>query len=292
MRGVVLTAYMARNPGVPYADLAVLAASLIQRQIGPIAITLFTDSEARDHLRKHEYRFSTLFQEIIADDDPQPVNLRRFPGTDHTPTQFNNGTRSSLYHRVAYDEMILMDTDFLLYEDSLKQVWGSHHPIRINNKISSILYPESPVVSRLGDLTIPLYWATVGYYRRCAETDRFFALVDYARANYEWFSRVYRFSAHLYRNDYTFSIAAHLLGGQTGNCPSISTLPNEVLRFGWDNDRVIDFDSRGLWIAGDDHIKGMVPIHVQDQNIHVLNKPSLIPYLERMIAQEWDLLTR
>lgn len=292
MRGVVLTAYMAGNPLVPYADLAVLAASLIQRQIGPIPITLFADAEARERLRDHDYRFPKLFQEIIADDEPQTENLRRFPGTDHTPIQFNNATRSSLYHRVIYDEMILMDTDYLLYEDSLKQVWGSHHPIRINNKVSSILYPNSPSISRLGDLTIPLYWATVGYYRRCAETDRFFELVDYARANFEWFSHVYRYDARLFRNDYTFSIAAHLLGGQIGVCPSISSLPIDTLRFGWDNDQVIDFGPRGVWFEVDDHVQGTIPVQVHDQSIHVLNKPSLIPYLERMIAQEWDLLNR
>ena len=283
---------MSGNSVVPYADLAVLAASLIQRQIGPIPITLFADAEARGQLKRHDYRFDRLFQEIIADDDSQPENLRRFPGTDQTPIQFNNGTRSSLYRRVVYDEMILMDTDFLLYEDSLKQVWGSSHPIRINNKVSSILYPYDTTVSRLGDLTIPLYWATVGYYRRCRETDRFFEFVDYARANYTWFSHVYRYDPHLFRNDYTFSVAAHLLGGQTGQCPSISSLPNEVLRFGWDNDKVVDYNTRGVWMTGDDHTKGTVPICIRDQSIHVLNKPSLIPYLDRMIAQEWDLLSK
>jgi hypothetical protein len=233
-----------------------------------------------------------LFRDIVADDRPQAANLRQFPGPDPTQRQFNNGSRSSLYRRVEYDEMLLLDTDYLLYEDSLRQVWGSHHPIRINRKVAGVLYPDNPTISRLGGLTIPLYWATAGYYRRCTETDRFFALVDYARANYEWFSHVYRFDSRLFRNDYTFSIAVHLLGGQVGGCPSVSDLPIDVLRFGWDNDKVVDFDQRGIWLDANDHARGSTPVHLRDQTVHVMNKASLVPYLDRMIAQEWDLLTR
>jgi hypothetical protein len=288
MRGVVLAAYMNGNPTVPYADLAVLAASLIQRQIGPIPITLFTDSTARDMLVPHAYRFDRLFREIIADDRPQEPNLRQFPGTNQQPIQFNNRTRSSLYGRVDYDEMLLLDTDFLLYEDSLKQVWDSSHPIRINRYTTSIRYPNSPMLSRIGDLTIPLYWATAAYFRRSTEVDRFFRLVEYVTENYEWFGHVYRYDHRLFRNDYTFSIAVHLLGGQIGGSTSVSDLPDHVLRFAWDDDRVVDFNPRGLWFNAQNHQRKFDLIPVMDQSVHVLNKPSLGQFVSRMIEQEWE----
>ncbi len=290
MRGVVITAYMNGNTQIPYAELAILSACMIQRRLGPIPITLFADAEARERLSQHSFRFSRLFREIIDDDAAQTKNLRQFPGTNCSLIQFNNSTRAQLYGRVEYDEMLIIDTDYLLYEDSLSQVWNGAWPIRINRRTASIRYPMNASESRLGDLTIPLYWATAAYFRRCAETDRFFRLVEYAQENYEWFSHVYRYDHRLFRNDYTYSIAAHLLGGQIGECPSIASLPNNTLRFAWDDDKAISFDDHGLWFASHDYQGKPEPIQIVDQNIHVLNKPSLIPFLGRMIHHEWGML--
>lgn len=278
MNTVVLGALMKNNPEIPYGKLAVVCAGLVRRCLGPIRVSLIADQEAIDSIPQH----GNQFDEVLLEESVQKANLRQYPGSLGRQLQFNNRSRLDLYENLPHDEMLILDTDYFLYESSLEQVWGSSVPIRINKATSDLRNPLNRHVSRIGGLSIPTYWATVLYLRRSKETDRFIKLAKYVRDNYDWFSYIYRYDPNLFRNDYVCSIAIHLLGGETGSCPSVGDLPLDNLRFAWDEDRVVGFTKHGLDLVSPGS-PAPIRVSTNDQSIHVLNKVSLVPFLDEMI---------
>ena len=96
----------------------------------------------------------------------------------------------------------------------------------------------------------------------------------HVKDKYNYYAMIYGFPVQLYRNDYAFSIAVHMLSGFT-HCDDIATLPSPFLFTSFDCDELIDIpskndltfllnDRRETWRFTVTRTKGI--------SVHVMNK--------------------
>lgn len=218
-KGVIMFAH--NNSEIDYFRLAVVNALLIQANMGIKDITVVTDEHS---LKQGE---KTLGKKLIKkaisnivliqkDKDFKSKNLRTFKDTSHTAKTlpFYNANRCDAYDISPYDETILIDVDYLILSDTLNHCWGHNNELMMNWKYQDIMYErKDPSLKRLNDLGITMYWATVVYFRKTDYVETFFNHVKHVRNNPQFYNDLYKWQGTLYRNDYSFSIAAHMISG-------------------------------------------------------------------------------
>jgi len=143
-------------------------------------------------------------------------NIRLYKDTSHASKYlpFYNVNRCDAYDISPYDETILLDADYLILSDTLNHCWGHNNELMMNWKFQDIMYErKDPTLDRLYDMGITMYWATVVYFRKTEYVESFFNIVKHVRNNPQYYKDLYKWQGTLYRNDYSFSIAAHMMSG-------------------------------------------------------------------------------
>jgi hypothetical protein len=142
--------------------------------------------------------------------------MRIYKDTSHTAKHlsFYNVNRCDAYDISPYDETILLDADYLVLSDTLNQCWGHNNELMMNWKWQDVMYERKfESLDRLNDLGITMYWATVVYFRKTSYVESFFNCVQHVKDNTQFYRDLYKWKGNLYRNDYSFSVAAHMMGG-------------------------------------------------------------------------------
>lgn len=218
-RGIIMFAH--NNSEIDYFRLAILNSLLIQHHLGITNITVVTDPHS------YEYNKSKLGEEFInraisnivmveKDKTFKYQNTRTFKDTSHFAKSlpFYNVNRCDAYDISPYEETILLDVDYLILSDTLNQCWGHNNELMMNWKFQDIMQDrKDPSLLRLNHFGITMYWATVVYFRKTPYAESFFNFVKHVRSNPQFYKDLYNWNGTLYRNDYSFSIAAHMLSG-------------------------------------------------------------------------------
>lgn len=111
-----------------------------------------------------------------------------------------------------YNETILLDTDYLVLDDSLLKLFDTEFDYKLmhyNNTADGVSYSEMGVTS------LPFVWATVVLFRKTQRAKLFFNLVGRIQRNYDYYRSLYNVREGNYRNDYAFAIANCILSGYT-----------------------------------------------------------------------------
>lgn len=247
-RGIIMFAH--NNAEIDYFKLAVLNSLLIQRHLGISNITVVTDPHSYDHgvktLGKKLVK-QAINNLIVVEKDKEfkLANTRIYKDTSHTakPLSFYNVNRCDAYDLSPYEETILLDVDYLILGDTLNQCWGHNEELMMNWKFQDIMYErKDPTLNRLNDFGITMYWATVVYFRKTPFVESFFNCVKHVKENTQYYRDLYKWNGTLYRNDYSFSIAAHMMSGLQDK--GISQLPTTLYK---------TFDTDDVHSAVDDH---------------------------------------
>lgn len=218
-RGVIMFAH--NNAEIDYFKLAVINSLLVQRHLDIKNITVVTDPHS------YEYGLKTLGKELIdsainnlivveKDKEFKSLNIRVFKDTSHTAKQlpFYNINRCDAYDLSPYDETLLLDVDYLILSNTLNQCWGHNEELMMNWRYQDIMHERKDhTLDRLNPFGITMYWATVVYFKKSSYTETFFNLVKHVKNNVAYYKDLYRWPGNLYRNDYSFSIAAHMMSG-------------------------------------------------------------------------------
>ncbi len=218
-RGVIMFAH--NNNEIDYFRLAVVNALLVQKNLGIKNVTVVTDPHS---LKQGE---KTLGKRLIKkainnivviekDKEFKQKNVRLYKDTSHTAKRlpFYNVNRCDAYDISPYDETILIDVDYLILSDTLDGCWGHNNELMMNWKFKDIMNDrKDPTLDRLFNIGITMYWATVVYFRKTEYVETFFNFVKHVRNNPQFYKDLYRWQGNLYRNDYSFSIAAHMISG-------------------------------------------------------------------------------
>jgi hypothetical protein len=288
-RGFLIFAH--NNEQLDYGLIALINALMIKRNLVENAVALVSDRGTVDWLRRnHPDLFDRAFDHVIMLDYDRvhTTNKRRFNDTPHANHQLSwrNGTRSDAYSLTPFEETILIDADCLVQDRSLDLVWDLGVDIAMNHKAKSLEHKLPHVAEQfLSPFSIPLYWATCMYFRKSETAADFFTLVENVKTNYTFNRLVFGFPGALYRNDYAFSIAAHLMSGQVGQ-NIIDALPCETLLTSFDRDDIHEVSHNEIvFLVNDPEQDWRFRLsRVSGLNVHIMNKFAIVRHAETFLS--------
>lgn len=218
-RGILMFAH--NNDEIDYFRLAVVNALLIQKHLGIKDITVVTDSHSLSYAQEQmgeDFVNKAINNIVINEKDRnfKRANIRVYKDTSHTAKNlsFYNVNRCDAYDISPYDETILIDADYLILSNTLNQCWGHNEELMMNWKWQDVMFERKfDSLDRLNDLGITMYWATVVYFRKTPYVESFFNTVKHVKDNSQFYRDLYQWKGKLYRNDYSFSVAAHTMSG-------------------------------------------------------------------------------
>jgi hypothetical protein len=272
--GVLIFAHNSRD--VDYALMSIVAGSLAKQHLN-VPVSLVTDKSTIDWLKEsNQYsKAESLFDQIILVDRPNTDNSRRLNDGDESKTvPFINANRSSAWDLTPYDRTLLIDSDYLIFSDTLSEYWNYDSSFMISSAMNDVRGDRKGVLdSWVSDEGIPLYWATTIMFTKNQESKLYFDLVKSIKQNYQTFAEIYRFDSRIYRNDIAFSIAKHIIEGfvttQTQNLPPILTAQ--------DKDLITVVCKSGLTMLIRDTLSSnMILGNFSNRDIHVMNKQAIV----------------
>ena len=258
-KGCVIFAY---DGAYPYLRIATRSAELVQQHLG-IPVTLITDREYS----------STVFDQIIVRPRTDPEQLREFNG-ELRP--WHNQSRSTVYDLSPYEQTLLIDADYFVFSNTLKPMFNTDVDFACYRNAYELGITQS-LETRIGSTSIPMQWATVIYFTKSELARSVFDFMTYVREHYDFYSMMYGFRNHQYRNDYALSIALQTLTGyNTGNyCQlpgTLITATDQVTVHKIKGDQTMMYSYK----RGGTHVGATV----HGQNIHFLNKDDLLTAMD------------
>jgi hypothetical protein len=136
---------------------------------------------------------------------------KRFSTDTGTFVEWKNFGRHEAYAASPYEETIILDADYLIFDDSLLQLFGSNFDYLLFNKNRYVNIGQQPSV--MGPHSLPYIWATAVLFRKTPKSKMFFELVAKIKRNYDYYRLLYNVQEGNYRNDYAFAIAHYILNG-------------------------------------------------------------------------------
>ena len=272
---------IARNNGeLDYVKQAIFLAKRIKKYLD-IPTSVITDNI--EYLKNCSD--SDVFDKIIEIPRLETKNKRVYhDGTlFYKSASFKNDARHLAYDLTPYDETLLLDTDYIICNNLLKNCFSSNNDFMLFKKSEDIAKVRDEKEFRhVSDYGIDFYWATVIFFRKTELNKIFFDLVAHIRENWKHYLRVYQIDNPMFRNDFAFSIAIHTMNGfQKGDFAQelpgkhLYTIDKDIL---WE----LNQDNMLFLVEKKNYLGEYTAIRTQGQSVHVMNKFSL----ERIIEQE------
>jgi hypothetical protein len=288
-RGVIMFAH--NNTEIDYFRLAVVNALLVQKNLGIKNVTVVTDphslKQGEKTLGKRLIK-KAINNIIVIEKDKKfkALNQRLYKDTSHTTKYlpFYNVNRCDAYHLSPYDETLLIDVDYLILSDTLNHCWGHNNELMMNWKYQDIMYErKDPSLARLNDMGITMYWATVVYFRKTEYVESFFNIVSHVKNNPQFYKDLYQWQGTLYRNDYSFSIAAHMMSGFVDK--GIPQLPTTLYK-SFDTDDIhsaIDENTIVMYLEKPRSPGDFMLTKWQGIDLHIMNKWAINRVSEELL---------
>lgn len=281
-KGVVIIAH--NNRDVDYAKMSLISARLAKKHL-KVPVSLITDDSTKEWMQKSNILSTAenLFEHIIIVPRPETDNQRiMFDGTLSSIIPFINSNRYSIWDHTPYDRTLMIDSDFFILTDTLGQFWNLDRDILLGENFNDIQGERKGVLdSWVSETGIHLYWATTVMFTKNEKSKIFFKLVEFVKDNYKYYADLFRFDPKQYRNDISFSIAHHILNGFEKDEPS---LPPVLTVQGKDILEKIKEDGSMIFSVkyfNDDESFFLATL--KDQDVHIMNKQSIIRNYERLI---------
>jgi len=288
-RGFILHAF--GHGKIDYVKIAVCCALSIKTNLKINDVTLITDEETNgwmEHSIPADIIEKSFDKIIIIEEKFKSKRRQHFDSPWNTfTTLFHNQSRSLSYLYSPYDETILIDTDYIMMNDSFDYVWGNYEDVLINKKAVDLKNVSfgSQDEKTLGKHGIPMYWATAVYFKKSEFAETFFNLIDYIKQEYKFFQFLYGFLPGFYRNDFAFSIAVHIMNGYIID-RGIKSFPLDTIVTAYQQDTIADILSPTEMIFYSHNVdepwKNTL-VRMEETNVHIMNKIDLIRNAEKFI---------
>ena len=132
-------------------------------------------------------------------------------------TQWYNSDRYRAYEFSPYDETLLLDSDYLILDDSLLKIVNTINDYTIMTKNQNF---QMSMTGDMGVTSLNYVWATAVIFKKTTKSKLLFDLVGKIQRNYPYYRKLYNLREHNFRNDYAFAIADNIINGYT-NSPGI-----------------------------------------------------------------------
>jgi hypothetical protein len=261
-QGILL--FASNNDLISYTDIAEECARRCQQYLNkPVSVITSTPEQIKN---------PQIFDRIIAIADTQTDNVRKFHnGSFETNSQWKNYSRADAWQLTPYDETLVIDVDYFLYTDVLNYCFDQPNDLVVAKTSQDLSYwRDSSEFKYLGLTQLDFYWATVFFFRKTKDTKIFFDLVSHIKDNWTFYKQKYQFSSRLYRNDFSFTIAVHLLKDL------VTDLPFD-LHYITDRDIVISISDNSCkaLIQRQRKSNEYIITDIRDVDLHIMNKIAL-----------------
>lgn len=282
-KGVLIFAHNSRQ--VDYALMAVIAGGLAKKKLD-VPVSLVTDDSTLEWMKisKIFSKAKKIFDKIIEIKKPITSNQRLLVDTyTSTMVPFVNSNRASVWELTPYDRTLLIDSDYLIFSNSLSEYWDVDAKFMIASSMNDVRGDRIGILDKhVSETGIPLLWATTIMFTKDKETKLIFDLVDYIRENYSYYADLFRFNPSMYRNDIAFSIARHMLGGfqydEKNNLPPILTASGRDLIHDVKEDKIT------LLVNDDMSEDNVVATTIVNRDIHMMNKQSIVRSAKKFMS--------
>ena len=193
--------YAHNNGKYDYVRMAATAAKLVKKFLN-IPVTLITDSSCN----------LDTFDSVIIQPLPETSQKRNFDGEVNF---WHNQGRSTAYQLSPYDQTLLIDADYFIFNNQLKKLFSSHLDFACYDSVCELDGSET-LERRIGN-DILMQWATVIYFTKSELAARIFSFIEYIRKQYDNYTLMYCFRHTFFRNDYALSIALQVCTGYGPN---------------------------------------------------------------------------
>ena len=248
-KGVVLFAF---NTDINYVEIADRASRLIAHNLN-LPVTLITDFTSEP-----KFNYDNV---IRIDNDAN--NFRT--NLDNQTTAWRNFGRYLAYELSPYDDTILIDTDYLILDDSLLKLFETEFDYKLMHHNQT---PAGASYEQMGETSLPFVWATVVLFRKTERAKLFFSLIGKIQRNYNYYRALYNVREGNYRNDYAFAIANCIISGYHLN--EDQGIPWPMFTVDQKIERIMLTDTQVLIYY--DNASTVIPY----QNIHVMDKNYLL----------------
>jgi hypothetical protein len=293
-RGILM--FGLNNETIDYLKLCIINAKLIKKNMGDIPISVITSEYSLSWTWAVENRaeIDKLVNLIVFEgrgglnDLDEAANKRQFRDTQYYQKQdvFLNKRRFDAYNLSPYDETLLIDCDYLILSDSLNSAWGNVEDFLISKGAIHLNHGKfNSTEWRLNPYGLRMFWATVIYFQKTERAKLVFDLVEHIKNNWRYYSLAYDFPPGLYRNDFSFSIAIHMLSGFQDN-DDFKSIPDAPLLTSLDKDQFIKMDNAQELIT---YVKNLSDDwsfslqRISKVNVHIMNKLALLNNADKVL---------
>ena len=261
------------NSVIDYIEIATFAAERIKKFLD-IPVSIITDD-------KSSILDRSVFDKVIEIKKEDATSRLFYDGTlSSKHVEWNNVSRSKVYQLTPYDRTLVLDSDYIISSNRLLQAFDRETLFQIyHNSFDICNWRDNKVFSRINQYSIPFYWATVFCFHKHPVIESFFNLISYIKENWTYFRVLYSIESPLFRNDFAFSIAIHIMNGKT-NGEFATELPGKMV-YSLDHDFLIDMneDSMSFLIQKQNYLGEYLAAKVSGLDVHVMNKMSLSRYI-------------
>jgi len=208
----------------------------------------------------------------IIEIDTKKKNLRtfRYPNGELENTEWNNIGRFNAYELSPYDETLLIDSDYIIQTDNLKNYFGSDHNLICHKESwdvtgNSIFKHDRYMTNNCFNML----WATVLYFKKSKHAENIFKSWQAVYENYKYYSELFGFNKAPFRNDYAMSIAHLLCNGYSHPVTFNHSLPALS-----SSDSVLDYNNKRWLIKYE--LKQSHNILRYTGDLHVMNKKCIL----------------
>lgn len=284
-KGVFLFAQ--NNHTIDYVKQAIFCAKKIKKHL-KVEVALATDNV--EYLKKTYPYYSKYIDHVIPLEWQECHQTRLyFDGAmSKRGLEWRNFDRCKVYDLTPFDETLVIDTDFIIGNSVLGNVFKSQEEFLICKDVKDLNFdrPGKEMFDYISDRSIDMYWATVFYFKKTERMKIFFDLVSHIKENWKYYRLIYQIPQVKYRNDFSFSIAIHLLNGRQR-----STWPKQVPGNIWlttdldilekmDDEKYVFLLEKKNWV-------GHYTLNsIENANIHIMNKFSLDRAITEVLENE------
>jgi hypothetical protein len=178
---------------------------------------------------------------------------------------WNNKGRGEAYDLSPYEQTLLLDSDYLIFDDNLLKILDSLQDYKIAKQNNFI---DGTQILTMGKYSLPTLWATVIAFDKTKKSKLLFDLVKRIELNYTYYWRLYNISATNFRNDFAFTIADNIINGYTQDQQNY--LPWPIITINKPIQRLSLHDQKFFLQVND---QGHV---LPKQNLHIMSKEYLL----------------
>ena len=263
------------NSSIDYVKLAAFAAKQVIKYL-EIPVTLVTDVAVSEEIAK-------VFDKVIIIDSGTDSQTKKFyDGTMYASNlEWKNFSRSQVYELTPYDKTLVIDSDYIINSSVLKPAFDIDSPFQIYQESFPIAgWRDDSTFRRLNQYSIKFYWATAFIFEKNVATEAFFNLVANIKNNWPYYKSLYHLESEIFRNDFAFSIAIHIMNDQTDG-DFVTELPGSMTYI-MDRDLLVSMvDNKMQFLIESQKNYGEYTLaKTTGLDVHVMNKQSLLRFID------------